>query len=482
VSPPVSRARTPSVSGWVEGAIPPPVSGGRRNTAGVPSPLPVTDAAAEQTTPPTTPAAPLATPHSLLASAHTNTPATPDSTRGGQLVGSTNGGGNTGGGNTLGGTTGGGATRGGNTGGGTTGGGNTGRGNTGGGTTGGSTTGGGATGGGTTGGGTTRGSTSPDVNSLRRSCRLAVESILRRGWRSAAREAGALALLSLATRAESRSATEAAAVREALVLGWLPTGESIAAEARLTLSTAAEAVDGMWSISQGTATERGPQGPHKAAHTEGRGTHTGNTQIPFGGGMGIRDGAGGGGGGGGADAASAEVSLRGGVDPPSPTTTAFTSTASTPPRATRGTRADSDASNETTASALASGISTPPHNFGGGASTPNTAGESPPLNTAGGSSPLNTAGASPLNTAGGSSPLNTAGGASPPNTAGGSPPLNTAGGASPLFRLVELSGCPALRTARAGVAALRALSKVSSLPPHPPTHVYSFLFPSRTRD
>jgi len=30
---------------------------------------------------------------------------------------------------------------------------------------------------------------------------------------------------------------------------------------------------------QKTGTESGPQGPHKAAHTEGRGIHTGNTQT-----------------------------------------------------------------------------------------------------------------------------------------------------------------------------------------------------------
>ena len=44
-------------------------------------------------------------------------------------------------------------------------------------------------------------------------------------------------------------------------------------------STAAEAVNDIQSMSQGTGTESGPEGPHKAALTEGRGTHTGNTQT-----------------------------------------------------------------------------------------------------------------------------------------------------------------------------------------------------------
>jgi len=44
-------------------------------------------------------------------------------------------------------------------------------------------------------------------------------------------------------------------------------------------STAAEAVNDIQSMSQGTGTQSGPQGPHKAAYTEGRGTHTGNTQT-----------------------------------------------------------------------------------------------------------------------------------------------------------------------------------------------------------
>jgi len=44
-------------------------------------------------------------------------------------------------------------------------------------------------------------------------------------------------------------------------------------------STAVEAVNNMQSMAQGTGRESGPQGPHKAAHTEGRGTHTGNTQT-----------------------------------------------------------------------------------------------------------------------------------------------------------------------------------------------------------
>jgi len=44
-------------------------------------------------------------------------------------------------------------------------------------------------------------------------------------------------------------------------------------------STAAEAVNDMRSMSQEAGTESGPQGAAQAAHTEGRGTHTGNTQA-----------------------------------------------------------------------------------------------------------------------------------------------------------------------------------------------------------